>query len=185
VAYEVTFIPGDGTGPELAEATRRALEATGVEFAWDVQQAGIDEFEQTGNPLPAATLASLRRTKVGIKGPTTTPGRLGLPLGQRRVAQAARSVRLPAAVQGLRRGAHALPRPRHGDRAREHRGPLRRDRVRAGQPGRRADDRADRRARLTVRADSGISIKPISVFASRSGSSRPRSTMRSATAAAR
>jgi isocitrate dehydrogenase (NAD+) len=71
--HEVTLIPGDGTGPELAEATRRVLEATGVEFAWDVQQAGVDAFEETGNPFPDATLASLRRTKVGIKGPTTTP----------------------------------------------------------------------------------------------------------------
>jgi isocitrate dehydrogenase (NAD+) len=73
MAYEVTFIPGDGTGPELAEATRRVLEATGVEFKWDRQEAGIDEYEKHGNPLPEQTLASLRRTGVGIKGPTTTP----------------------------------------------------------------------------------------------------------------
>jgi len=73
MAYEVTFIPGDGIGPELAEATRRVLEATGVEFKWDRQEAGIDEYEKHGNPLPEQTLASLRRTGVGIKGPTTTP----------------------------------------------------------------------------------------------------------------
>ncbi len=73
MAHEVTLIPGDGTGPELAEATRRVLEATGVQFAWDVQQAGVDAYAETGNPFPEATLASLRRTKVGIKGPTTTP----------------------------------------------------------------------------------------------------------------
>ena len=71
--HAVTFIPGDGTGPELAEATRRVLEATGVEFDWDVRQAGLDAYEETGNPFPDATLASLRRTQVGIKGPTTTP----------------------------------------------------------------------------------------------------------------
>jgi len=73
MAHEVTLIPGDGTGPELAEATRRVLEATGVEFDWDVQQAGVDAYEATGNPFPPDTLASLRRTKIGIKGPTTTP----------------------------------------------------------------------------------------------------------------
>jgi isocitrate dehydrogenase (NAD+) len=73
LGYEVTLIPGDGTGPELAEATRRVLEATGVAFDWDVQQAGIDEYESSGNPFPPATLDSLKRTKVGIKGPTTTP----------------------------------------------------------------------------------------------------------------
>ncbi|MCL2769118.1 MAG: isocitrate/isopropylmalate family dehydrogenase, partial [Solirubrobacterales bacterium] len=71
--HEVTFIPGDGTGPELADATRRVLEATGVELRWDTQQAGIDEFEAHGNPFPQSTLDSIMRTRVGIKGPTTTP----------------------------------------------------------------------------------------------------------------
>jgi isocitrate dehydrogenase (NAD+) len=71
--YEVTFIPGDGTGPELAEATRRALEATGVQFAWDEQPAGEDVYRAEGTPFPDRTLASIRRTTVGIKGPTTTP----------------------------------------------------------------------------------------------------------------
>jgi len=74
VAREVTLIPGDGTGPELTEATRRVLEATGVEFDWDVQQAGADVMDQFGgNPLPEPTLESIRRTGVAIKGPITTP----------------------------------------------------------------------------------------------------------------
>jgi isocitrate dehydrogenase (NAD+) len=74
VAHEVTLIPGDGTGPELTEATRRVLEATGVEFDWDVQQAGADVMDQFGgNPLPEQTLESIRRTGVAIKGPITTP----------------------------------------------------------------------------------------------------------------
>jgi isocitrate dehydrogenase (NAD+) len=73
MAHDVTFIPGDGTGPELSEATRRVLEATGVDLNWDVHQAGIDEFEKHGNPFPDATLASLKSNGVGIKGPTTTP----------------------------------------------------------------------------------------------------------------
>jgi isocitrate dehydrogenase (NAD+) len=73
MAHEVTFIPGDGTGPELAEATRRVLEATGVEFRWDEQPAGVDVYEAEGNPFPDRTLESIKRTGVGIKGPTTTP----------------------------------------------------------------------------------------------------------------
>jgi isocitrate dehydrogenase (NAD+) len=74
VAHEVTLIPGDGTGPELAEASRRVLEATGVEFDWDVQHAGADVMDQFGgNPLPEQTLESIRRTGVAIKGPITTP----------------------------------------------------------------------------------------------------------------
>jgi isocitrate dehydrogenase (NAD+) len=74
VAHEVTLIPGDGTGPELTEATRRVLEATDVDFDWDVQQAGADVMDQfRGNPLPEHTLDSIRRTGVAIKGPITTP----------------------------------------------------------------------------------------------------------------
>src|SRR5256714_4340229 len=73
MAHEVTLIPGDGTGPELVEATRRVLEATGVEFIWDEQPAGEDVYAEEGNPFPDRTLDSIRRTGVGIKGPTTTP----------------------------------------------------------------------------------------------------------------
>jgi isocitrate dehydrogenase (NAD+) len=73
MAHEVTFIPGDGTGPELAEATRRVLEATGVEFTWDEHPAGEDVYAEEGTPFPDRTLDSIKRTKVGIKGPTTTP----------------------------------------------------------------------------------------------------------------
>jgi len=73
MAYEVTLIPGDGTGPELIEATRRVLEATGVEFHWDEQPAGEDVYEEEGTPFPDRTLESIKRNGVGIKGPTTTP----------------------------------------------------------------------------------------------------------------
>jgi isocitrate dehydrogenase (NAD+) len=74
MAHRVTFIPGDGTGPEIAEATRRVLEATGVELEWDVQQAGADVMaEFGGNPLPDHVLESIRRNGVALKGPITTP----------------------------------------------------------------------------------------------------------------
>jgi isocitrate dehydrogenase (NAD+) len=73
MAYSVTFVPGDGVGPELSEATRRVLEGTGVEFDWDVQEAGADVMDTYGTPLPEHVLESIRRTKVAIKGPITTP----------------------------------------------------------------------------------------------------------------
>jgi isocitrate dehydrogenase (NAD+) len=73
LAHSVTLIPGDGTGPEIAEATRRVLEATGVEFDWDEQDAGEDVYEEEGNPLPDRTLDSVRERGIAIKGPTTTP----------------------------------------------------------------------------------------------------------------
>jgi isocitrate dehydrogenase (NAD+) len=71
--YTVTLVPGDGTGPELTEATRRVLEATGVEFEWDVRQAGVDVMEEAGTPLPPQTLESIKRNGVALKGPITTP----------------------------------------------------------------------------------------------------------------
>jgi isocitrate dehydrogenase (NAD+) len=73
MAHRVTLIPGDGTGPELTEATRRVLEATGVGLEWDVRQAGVDVMEQHGTPLPDDTLASVKRNGVALKGPITTP----------------------------------------------------------------------------------------------------------------
>ncbi len=73
MAHRVTFIPGDGVGPELSEATRRVLEGTGVAFDWDVQDAGADVVERYGTPLPEHVLESIRDTKVSIKGPITTP----------------------------------------------------------------------------------------------------------------
>jgi isocitrate dehydrogenase (NAD+) len=73
MAHEVTLITGDGTGPELAEAARRCVDATGVKVNWDVQEAGIDVMARTGNPLPDAVLDSLRRTKCALKAPITTP----------------------------------------------------------------------------------------------------------------
>lgn len=71
--HAVTLIRGDGTGPELIEAGRRVLEATGVQFDWDVVDAGVDVMEKFGTPLPDNVLESMRRTHVAWKAPITTP----------------------------------------------------------------------------------------------------------------
>ena len=73
MAHEVTLITGDGTGPELAEAARKCVDATGVEIRWDVQEAGVDVMEKLGTPLPDAVLASVRRTRCALEAPITTP----------------------------------------------------------------------------------------------------------------
>ncbi|HTN75082.1 MAG TPA: isocitrate/isopropylmalate family dehydrogenase [Pirellulaceae bacterium] len=73
MAYEVTLITGDGTGPELAEAARLCVDATGVAINWDVQEAGVDVMARTGTPLPDSVLASVRRTRCALKAPITTP----------------------------------------------------------------------------------------------------------------
>src|SRR5215212_2817895 len=79
VTHRVTLIPGDGTGPEIMAATRRAIEATGVAIEWDVQQAGACAFEREGTPLPDRVLDSIKRNRVALKGPITTPVGKGFP----------------------------------------------------------------------------------------------------------
>ena len=73
MSYKVTLIPGDGIGPEITEATKRVLEATGASFDWDIQNAGTDVMKETGTPLPDSVMESIRKNKVAIKGPVTTP----------------------------------------------------------------------------------------------------------------
>jgi isocitrate dehydrogenase (NAD+) len=79
VAHQITLIPGDGIGPEVAEATARVVEATGVEVEWDRVDAGVVAERATGKYLPEAVFESLARTKVGLKGPVGTPIASGHP----------------------------------------------------------------------------------------------------------
>ena len=71
--HKVTLVRGDGTGPELTEVTKAVLDATGVEFDWDIQDAGLEIMEKEGTPLPARLIDSIRRNRVALKSPITTP----------------------------------------------------------------------------------------------------------------
>jgi isocitrate dehydrogenase (NAD+) len=73
VAYNVTLIPGDGIGPEITEAAVRVIEATGVQIAWDRVEVSADIIRATGESIPKAAVESLERTRLGLKGPVTTP----------------------------------------------------------------------------------------------------------------
>jgi isocitrate dehydrogenase (NAD+) len=73
MAQRVTLIPGDGIGPEVTEAARRAIDATGARLEWDRQDAGYETWEREGDPLPARVIESLRESRVALKGPTRTP----------------------------------------------------------------------------------------------------------------
>src|SRR4030042_5785009 len=73
MAYDITLIPGDGIGPEVTEAAKRVLEATGVTFHWDLAYAGGTAQDMFGTPLPDYVLESIRKNKVAFKGPVTTP----------------------------------------------------------------------------------------------------------------
>jgi isocitrate dehydrogenase (NAD+) len=168
MAHRVVLIPGDGTGPELTEATRRVLEATGVEFDWEVRQAGADVMAQYGgNPLPEETLAAIRETGVALKGPITTPvgtGFRSVNVGLRKTLDLYAQVRPCKTYPGVRtrfedvdlvvvrentEDLYAGIEFEHGtDEARE----LIEWIVKRGG---------------TVRTDSGISIKPISVTGTR------------------
>jgi isocitrate dehydrogenase (NAD+) len=73
MSYQITLLPGDGIGPEITAATVKVLEATGISFDWDRRLGGVSALEATGDPLPEATLESIRRTRLALKGPLTTP----------------------------------------------------------------------------------------------------------------
>src|SRR5205807_6246376 len=72
LTHTITLIPGDGTGPEIVEATRRAIEATGVKIEWDVHDVGMPAMAKHGTPLPRGALEAVRRNRVALKGPLTT-----------------------------------------------------------------------------------------------------------------
>ncbi|HET9051488.1 MAG TPA: isocitrate/isopropylmalate family dehydrogenase [Candidatus Dormibacteraeota bacterium] len=76
--HTITLIPGDGVGPEVSDAARRAIDATGVDIEWEVHDAGLGVVERFGDPLPAHVLDSIRRNRVAIKGPLTTPVGTGI-----------------------------------------------------------------------------------------------------------
>jgi isocitrate dehydrogenase (NAD+) len=165
VAYTVTFIRGDGTGPELAEATARVLEATGVEFEWDWQDAGVDVYETEGTPMPDRVLESIRRNKIAIKAPITTPvgsGFRSVNVALRKELDLYCCLRPCKAYKGVRTRFPdtdiVIVRENHED-------------LYAGIEFEQGSDEA-RRLRETIkelsgkeiREDAGISIKPISIF---------------------
>ena len=104
MAYSVTLIPGDGIGPELAEATTGVLEATGIAFEWDTQTAGEATIASEGTPLPDRVIDSIRRTGIAIKGPITTPvgsGFRSVNVGLRQALELYANVRPARTMQGV------------------------------------------------------------------------------------
>jgi isocitrate dehydrogenase (NAD+) len=168
VAYTVTFIPGDGTGPELAEAVRRVLEATGVEFEWDWQDAGADVYEREGSPLPDRVIESIRRNGTAIKAPITTPvgsGFRSVNVALRKELDLYCCLRPCKAYEGVRtrfpETDFVIVRENHED-------------LYAGIEFEQGSvEAAKARALLSelsgkeIREDAGISIKPISIFGTR------------------
>ena len=104
MSYAVTLIPGDGIGPELADAAREVLEATGIGFDWDVQQAGEATIASEGTPLPERVIESIRRNGIAIKGPITTPvgsGFRSVNVGLRQALELYANVRPARTMKGV------------------------------------------------------------------------------------
>ena len=104
MTYAVTLIPGDGIGPELADATVHVLEATGLAFEWDLQSAGEATIASEGTPLPDRVIDSIRRNGVAIKGPITTPvgsGFRSVNVGLRQALELYANVRPARTMKGV------------------------------------------------------------------------------------
>jgi isocitrate dehydrogenase (NAD+) len=163
----VTLIPGDGVGPEICEASVRVLEATGVQFDWDVQQAGQNVMEEYGTPLPSHVLDSIRRNRVALKGPITTP----VGTGFRSVNVALRQeLELYACVRPVKayRGARNLREDLDFVIIRENSEDIYAGiEFEKGTPDcRRLLEEISALSGKRIRPDSGLSIKPISVSGS-------------------
>ncbi|HEX6489650.1 MAG TPA: isocitrate/isopropylmalate family dehydrogenase [Candidatus Dormibacteraeota bacterium] len=165
--HSVTLIPGDGVGPEICDAAVRVLEATGVQFDWDVQQAGENVMAEFGTPLPEHVLDSIRRNGVALKGPITTP----VGTGFRSVNVALRQeLDLYALVRPIKayRGARNLIDDLDLVIVRENT-----EDIYAGIEFEQGSEQADRFVKeiseasgKRIRPDSGLSIKPISISGS-------------------
>lgn len=167
MTYKITLIPGDGVGPEIAEATVRVLEATGLSFEWDVQNAGGEVYEKEGNPLPDRVIESIKKNRIALKGPITTP----VGTGFRSVNVSLRqTLDLYSCVRPCK--SYVGARTRYNDIdiviVRENTEDLYAGiEYEKGSEGAKATiELADRLYGKKIREDSGISIKPISVFGS-------------------
>jgi isocitrate dehydrogenase (NAD+) len=167
MAHRVTLIPGDGIGPELAEATRRVLDASGVAFEWEVVEAGEATIAEYGTPLPEHVLDSIRRNKIALKGPITTP----VGTGFRSVNVALRQeLELYACVRPIKAyiGAHNLRDDLDFVVIRENSEDIYIGiEFEKGTPEcRQVLEVVSTLSRKRIRPDSGLSIKPISVSGS-------------------
>jgi isocitrate dehydrogenase (NAD+) len=166
--YRVTLIPGDGTGPELTDATVRVLEATGVRFDWDVQNAGENTIEAEGTPLPKRVIDSIRRNGVAIKGPITTPigtGFRSVNVAMRAALDLYVNLRPAKYYQGVRSRYRDVDLVVVRENTEDVYAGIE---FEQGKPGtEEIIAEIESRTGSTIRKDSGISIKPISITATR------------------
>ncbi|MEE8328785.1 MAG: isocitrate/isopropylmalate dehydrogenase family protein [Thermodesulfovibrionia bacterium] len=165
--YKITLIPGDGIGPEVTEATKRVLEATGVSLEWDIQEAGEEIYQKEGTPLPERVFDSIRKNKISLKGPITTPVGSGFRSVNVLLRQ---TLNLFCCLRPCKSYAGAKTGYKNIDLViiRENTEDLYAGiEYQKGSEGAHSIIEAVKRINgKTIRMDSGISIKPISVYAS-------------------
>ena len=157
--HTITLIPGDGIGPEVTRAVVQVLEAAGLEATWEPYAAGADAVAEHGTTLPPALLESIRRTKVALKGPVTTPigeGFTSVNVGLRKALDLYANLRPVWNLPGVKSRYDGR---RPGDRPREHRGPLRRTRARR-RPGRGREPEDHHRRRLHAHRPLRLRARP-------------------------
>lgn len=163
--YKITLIPGDGTGPEITEAVVRVLEATGVPFKWDIQNAGEDVYNEEGTPLPDRVLESIKKNKVAIKGPITTPvgkGFRSVNVTLRQALDLYSCVRPCKIYKGARTKYENLDLVIFRENTEDLYAGIEYEKDSDG--ARAIIDLVQKMSDRAIRPDSGISIKPISVF---------------------
>lgn len=166
--HNVTLIPGDGTGPELTHATVRVLESTGVGFRWDVQEAGESAIESDGTPLPDRVIDSIRRNGTAIKGPITTPighGFRSVNVAMRKALDLYVNLRPAKFYEGVRSRYPGTDLVVVRENTEDVYAGIEFERDKP--ETKEVIGEIERLARVRIRADSGLSIKPISVTGTR------------------
>ncbi len=165
--HRITLIPGDGVGPEITEATVRVIEATGVPIQWDVQEAGEDVYKSEGTPLPERVIESIRKNRVAIKGPVTTPvgkGFRSVNVTLRQTLDLYACLRPCRAFKGARTKFEGLNLVVVRENTEDLYAGI--EFAKGSQEALGLIDYIEKAAQKRIREDSGISIKPISVFGS-------------------
>lgn len=167
MAYNITLIPGDGIGPELAEVTQKCLDATGIKINWDIQHAGVDIMQKTGTPLPDSVIESIRKNKIAIKSPITTPvgtGFRSVNVALRKELDLYACLRPCKSYEGVRSRYKKIDLVIVRENTEDLYAGI--EFQKGTKEGQEVIDFINKYSAKKIRQDSGVSIKPISVFGS-------------------
>ncbi|MBI5078798.1 isocitrate/isopropylmalate dehydrogenase family protein [Candidatus Saganbacteria bacterium] len=168
MTYNITLIPGDGIGPEVSEAARRCVDATGVKIVWEIAEAGPDVIPKYGTPLPPATLDSIKKNKIALKGPLTTPigtGFRSVNVAIRRELDLYACLRPCKSIKGVRSKYENIDLVIVRENTEDLYAGIE---FEAGKPEtQKLIGEIENLSKKKIRVDSGVSIKPISISATK------------------